>query len=201
MSKTKPSRPGYNITNQYGLYYVTFTIVAWVDVFSRKECKDIIIDSLRYCIDKKGLTVHAYVIMESHLHLIISANKESDGLSGVIRDFKRHTSREILKWIKESGKESRKEWMLMIFKYHAKLNKRNTNFQVWQQNNQPKELLHPRFISQKIGYIHDNPVKARIVDKAEDYLHSSARDYLGRKDGLVSVQVIDFGMQAGYVFV
>jgi len=76
MPKTKPSRPVYNITNQYGLYYVTFTIVAWVDVFSRKECKDIIIDSLRYCIGKKELTVHAYVTVENHQYLIISANKE-----------------------------------------------------------------------------------------------------------------------------
>ena len=195
-----PSRPGHNITNQYGMYFLTFTVVGWVDVFSRKECKDIIMDSMCYCIDKKGLNLHAYVIMESHLHLIWSAKQESAGLSAIIRDFKKFTSKEILGWIQNSGKESRKDWMLDVFKASAKNNKNNTAFQVWQQKSRPIELLHPKFTAQKIEYIHQNSVKAGIVDKAEDYLHSSARNYLGRPDALIPVQVIDFGMQVGYVF-
>ena len=192
-------RSGYHIVDQYGLYFVTFTVVGWVDLFSRKECKQIIIDALKYCIEHKGLNLHAYVIMESHLHLILSAQEESRGLSAIIRDFKKHTSKEILRWVKNSGRESRREWMLIVFKYHAKYNKRNAEYQVWQQNNQPKELYYPRFISQKISYIHHNPVEARIVDQADDYVHSSARNYLGRTDFMIEVQVIDFGVQEGFV--
>lgn len=138
--------------------------------------------------------------MESHLHLILSAKEDSSGLSAIIRDFKKYTSKKILDWVQNSGEESRKEWMLIVFKYNAKYNKRNSIFQVWQQNNRPKELLHPKFIAQKIAYIHNNPVKAGTVDKAEDYLLSSARSYLGMKDERIPVQVIDFGMEYGYVF-
>jgi hypothetical protein len=67
--------------------------------------------------------------MESHAHLIISASEDSQGLSAIIRDFKKHTSKAILKWIQNGGRESRKEWMLIIFRYHAKYNKRNKEYQ------------------------------------------------------------------------
>lgn len=192
-------RSGYNIVDQHGLYFVTFTIVGWVDVFSRKECKQILIDALQYCISNKGLLLYAYVIMESHAHLIISASEDSQGLSAIIRDFKKHTSKAILKWVQNGGRESRKEWMLIVFRYHAKYNKRNREYQVWQQHNRPKELYYPKFTMQKIGYIHNNPVDAKIVDKPEEYLHSSARNYLDRTDYLLEVQLIDFGVQEGFI--
>ena len=61
--------------------------MGWVDIFTRKECKDIIVDSLKYCNSNKGLSIHAYVIMSNHIHLIVSAREGSWGLSGIIRDF------------------------------------------------------------------------------------------------------------------
>jgi len=106
---------GYKITDQYGCYFVTFTIVGWVDIFTRKECKDIVISSLEYCQKNKGLKVHAYVIMSSHIHMVISAKEESIGLSNIIRDLKRHTSKILLEWVLESGRESRKEWLRVVF--------------------------------------------------------------------------------------
>ena len=85
-------RGGYNITDQYGMYFVTFTVVGWVDLFTRLECKRILVDALKYCQQNKGLKVHAYVIMSSHVHLILSSSSESKGLSSIIRDYKSHTS-------------------------------------------------------------------------------------------------------------
>jgi len=82
---------GHKITNQNSLHFITTTIVGWMDVFTRKVYKDIIISSLEYCVKNKGLSVHSYVIMSNHLHLIVSA-KEGYQLSDIIRDFKRHTS-------------------------------------------------------------------------------------------------------------
>ena len=88
-------RGGYNITDQYGMYFVTFTVVGWVDLFTRLECKRILVDALKYCEQNKGLKVHAYVIMSSHVHLILSSSSESKGLSSIIRDYKSHTSKEL----------------------------------------------------------------------------------------------------------
>jgi REP element-mobilizing transposase RayT len=88
--KSEPK--GYVITDQYATYFVTFTTVGWVDVFTRKELKEIIIESLKYCQKEKGLIIHAYVIMSNHLHLILRAKEGSAGLSAIIRDFKKYTS-------------------------------------------------------------------------------------------------------------
>jgi hypothetical protein len=139
--------------------------------------------------------------MESHMHLVVSAKTSSNGLPAIIRDYKRHTSKTILYWVRTSRIESRRDWMLMVFQYHAKYNKRNDEYQVWQQHNQPKQLLYPKFTAQKIQYIHNNPVAAGIVDEQDAYLYSSARNYVGRKDFLMEVEVIEFGAQEGFVMV
>ncbi len=192
-------RKGYNITEQYGTYFLTMTAVGWLDIFTRKECKRIIIDSLKYCQKNKGLIIHAWVLMESHLHIVASAKRDSEGLSAIIRDFKKFTSYKVLNWIIHSGRESRKEWMEIVLRYHAKYNKNNQNFKLWQSSNRPKVMLHPRFSYQKIEYIHNNPVVSEIVDKPEDYLYSSARNYMLRKDYLIEVEVLDFGVLEGFV--
>ena len=53
-------KTGYNIDDQYGTYYLTMTVVGWADIFSRVECRDIIISAFRYCIKDKGLRIHGY---------------------------------------------------------------------------------------------------------------------------------------------
>ena len=192
-------RSGYTISDQYATHFLTFTIVGWVDLFTRKECSQIILDSFEYCQQHKGFILHAYVMMGSHIHMIATAEESSTGLSDIIRDMKKHTSKKLLDWILTSGKESRKEWLDMVFKYHAKFNKNNSTYQVWQQNNQPKVCLHPKFTLQKINYIHNNPVNADIVSNPEDYVHSSARNYANRSDVEIRVNILEFGVQEGYV--
>ena len=137
--------------------------------------------------------------MESHLHLIGSAKEESNGLSAIIRDFKKFTSLEIINWLQNNPKESRRGWLEMVFEYHGKYNQNNKHFQVWQQHSMPKICLQPRFTMQKIDYIHNNPVETGIVDDPCDYRFSSARNYAGRKDYLLDVCVLDFGPLVGYV--
>jgi REP element-mobilizing transposase RayT len=190
---------GYNIEDQYSLYFLTFTVVGWIDIFTRKECKDIVIDSLKYCIKNKGLVINAYVLMESHLHLVARAEEDSVGLSNIIRDFKKYTSRQITEWILNSGKESRRDWIKTVLEYHAKFNNNNSKYQFWQQHNQPKECVLPRFTWQKIDYIHDNPVRKKIVDHPEDYIYSSARNYLFRKDIALNVECLEQDSGIGFI--
>jgi len=190
---------GYAIGDQYETYFLTFTVVGWVDLFTRKECRDIVINSLKYCQDRKYLIINAYVIMSSHIHIICRAEEGSDGLSAIVRDFKKFTSKQILDFVLNDKKESRREWLKVVFQYHAKYNKNNTNYQVWQQNNQPKQLLNPKFISQKLNYIHNNPVAENIVEKPEDYLYSSAKQYIEIENKILEVEIIDFGSTEGYI--
>ncbi len=92
-------------------------------------------------------------------------------------DFKKFTGKQILKTIIEHPGESRKEWMLQIFKKAGESNSRNINYQFWQQDNQPRIIYTPDFGRQKLEYIDNNPVEAGMVEKAEEYVYSSARDY------------------------
>jgi REP element-mobilizing transposase RayT len=173
------SEGGYKIRNQEAIHFITFAVVEWVDVFTRKDYRDIVLDSLKFCQAEKGLLLHCWCIMSNHLHLIISAKNKD--LSDVLRDFKKYTSKQVIAAIQNNQHESRKDWMLRIFKEQGESNSRNKNFQFWRQDNQPMELYSSAFIVQKINYIHNNPVEAGIVDKPEDYLYSSARDYFHAK--------------------
>lgn len=182
----KLSNQGYKIRNQAAIHFITFAVVEWVDVFTRKDYRDIVLESIRFCQLEKGMLLHSWCIMSNHLHLIISAKNED--LSDVLRDFKKFTSKQIISAIEANKRESRREWMLRIFKEAGEKNSRNSEYQFWRQDNQPMELYSAAFIFQKMNYIHNNAVEAGIVEKAEDYLYSSARDYkLTKKCGLLDV--------------
>ena len=77
----------YKILDQNGMNYLTLTIVEWIDLFTRPVYSDIIIESLQFCQQHKDLKVHAYVIMPSHLHLVLSTTAET-GLLPILQSFK-----------------------------------------------------------------------------------------------------------------
>ncbi len=168
----------YKIHNQQGVYFITCTVVQWIDVFTRRKYADIVIDSLRYCQQNKGLRIFGWVIMSNHLHMIVSCDEETN-LSDVLRDFKKYTSTQVVDAIEKNTQESRRSWLLWLLK-------KDGNIQFWQPDNHAKEIVSLEFFNSKLGYIHDNPVRAGIVEKQEEYLYSSARDYYG-KDGLLKI--------------
>lgn len=190
----------HRITDQYATYFVTCTTVGWVDLFTRKECVEIVLDSLDFCQRNKGMVINAYVIMSNHIHMIVYARENGPGLSSIIRDFKRFTSNQMIKWIKHSRKESRRDWMKVVMAYHAKYNKNNEKFQFWQQYNHPTVCTNSKFTWQKLNYIHLNPVKAGIVENPVDYLWSSARNYAEYDECRIEVELIPPNIDIGYIF-
>lgn len=177
---------GYQIKDQSAAHYLTLQIVQWVDIFTRKIYRDIVIESLRYCQKEKGLEIYAYVIMSNHIHLLVRSGNEN--LSGTLRDLKSYTSKEILKAIIEKN-ESKRDWLLMIFKYAASKHKRNNTYQLWTHENHAEEVYSNKFIDQKLEYIHNNPVRSGIVANPEDYLYSSARNYADLESVLDIIEV------------
>lgn len=133
-----------------------------------------IIDSLKHCQQQKGLVVYAYVVMTNHIHLIVQTN-EPFLLKDVIRDFKKFTAKKILEKIKIEP-ESRRDWMLSVFALSA--GKKHKEFRFWQEGNHAIELFTAIFIWNKINYIHNNPVRAGFVKRPEDWIYSSASNYL-----------------------
>ncbi len=165
----------YRIYDNDRPYFITITVVDWIDVFIRKNHKLTLIDSLKFCQKEKGLEIFAWCFMPSHLHLIVRA-AQGYILSDIIRDFKRHTSKTIIQQIKDEP-ESRREWLLKSFRKAADDNPKSGDYKFWQDGYHPVELYSPRFTKQKLDYIHNNPVEELLVQHPWEYMFSSARNY------------------------
>ncbi len=169
-------------------HFVTFSVVGWVDVFSREQYKELFIESLKYCQQNKGMVLHAWIIMTNHVHLIISS--DSNKLENIVRDLKKYTSKQIIKSIQENSSESRKEWMLNLFGFAGKNNNNNKEYQFWKQDYHPIELNSAERIKQRLDYLHENPVRSGLVWEPWHYRYSSAIDYYTNEHGLLKIELL-----------
>jgi putative transposase len=170
-------------------HFITSSVVKWIDVFSREAYTEIVAESLKFCIEKKGLQLHEWVIMSNHIHLIASADEEKQ-LADVMRDMKKFTSQRIIAAIEANLQESRRDWLLWMFKRAGALNKNNETYQFWQQDNHPIELSTNEMIHQRLDYLHNNPVKAGYVWEPQHYKYSSAIDYYTDEKGLLPLKLL-----------
>jgi putative transposase len=179
----------YKVHDQDSPHFVTFAVESWVDVFTRQAYKDIMLDSLRFCQKEKGLIIYSWCLMTNHIHLIVGRTG-TETVGSIIRDFKKYTSVHICRAIANNPFESRKRWMLKIFTDAASSSSKHQKYKFWEDEYHRVELYSNDVIDQKVDYVHENPVKEGVVDKPEDYLYSSARDYSGMK-GLLEIVYLD----------
>jgi len=151
--------------------FITITVVGWVDLFIRRRYTEILDESLNYCIKQKGLKVHAYVYMTSHIHLMISS--ENGKLQDIVRDFKKFTSRKLMESILQDSGESRKNWIINKFSYEAKRLGRTSKYKLWKDGFHPVILDDANKIIQRRNYIHYNPVDAGFVFHEREWKNSS----------------------------
>ena len=180
-------KEGYIIRDQEKAHFITATVIDWIDIFTRQIYRDIIIDCLDFCIRNKGMILYGYVIMSNHIHLIIQS--EDGKLSDLIRDFKKFTANSILTKIKDEP-ESRREWILERCKLATKNHSRNKNYQFWQYGNHAEEIFSSTFMWSKLDYVHMNPVRAGLVQKASHYIYSSASNYVNDQ-GILDIRKIE----------
>jgi REP element-mobilizing transposase RayT len=165
----------YKVKDTDKAHFITITVVEWIDLFTRYNHRNTVINSLSYCQKYKGLEIYAYVIMPSHIHLLCRSD-EGFRLSDIIRDFKKFSSKKLIENIFDEP-ESRREWLLEHFKKACLHLKKDLNFKVWQDGYHGEEVSSNKFIYQKLNYIHQNPVIERLVEKPEEYIYSSAKNY------------------------
>ena len=156
------------------LYFVTLTVVSGIDVFTRYEYCDLLVDNLNYCIDHKRLRVYEYTIMPSRLLMIAGVEEGKSNLPKVLRDFKSNSAKQILRAIAQHPEESRKEWLLRLFQFFANRYQHDAEHHFWQFGNQPVDL--EKFV--KKGLTMPSPLTSllneKIVDEAEHYVYCSA---------------------------
>ena len=189
----------YKILDPEGIYFVTMTVVGWIDLFTRKAHKDILIDSLRYCQKHKGSDYLRFCHHEQSFAYDDTGWCGKVPLPDILRDFKKFTSRQLNEAVQEVS-ESRREWMLHQFKFHARKNKRKHTYQIWQPDNHPFLVYSPKFIWEKLDYMHLNPVKAGLVRQPEHYVYSSASNYLDGT-GILDVKIMEMWITEGYLHI
>ena len=139
--------------------FITITVVDWFDLLLLPVYCNILDESFNYCIKEKGLSVHAYVYMTSHIHSIVTAFEGE--LQNVIRDFKKYTSKKLIKAIQQHP-ESRREWLLKKFSFEAQRSGRATNYKLWKDGFHPMILDTLQKIEQRVNYIHYNLLKQKL---------------------------------------
>jgi len=177
----------YKFHNPTAAYFVSFAVVEWLDVFTRNEYKNILIDNLHFY-QNQGMEIYAWCIMTNHVHLVFrSVNDVKPEV--LLGNFKRFTSKAIVKAILNNPKESRKAVLMEQFEKAGAKSSNVKQYQFWRHDNKPIELWSNKVIAEKIKYIHDNPVEAGLVFRPEEYMYSSAVDYSGAQ-GLVDDVVV-----------
>jgi REP element-mobilizing transposase RayT len=171
----------YKVLDSSQPNFITLTITDWVDLFIRPEYCKILDQTLKYYIENKGIKIHAYVYMTSHIHIIVSSTGMD--IPDFVRGFKSYTTKEFLEVI-DNPIESRKEWLLAKFSYAANRITRGGNYKIWKDGFHPVLLDLPSKIVQRVEYIHANPVDAQIVHHERDYVNSSYRIYEDSKERL-----------------
>lgn len=161
-------RSRYRVNEPDAAHFVTATVVAWLPVFTKAVRCDIVVDSLKYCREHKGLRIHAWVILDNHLHAILSA----PDLSRVLADFKRHTAKCLLEQFAVEGNE----WLINQFEYFRARHKIESQHQIWQEGSHPQALVSDDMLIQKLEYLHNNPVKRGLVAAPEHWRYSSAHE-------------------------
>jgi REP-associated tyrosine transposase len=172
------TRSRYRIFEDEYPYFLTCTVVAWLPVFARPNLVEIIFDSWRFLQKERGVRIFGYVILENHLHWIASGHDLSDQVSR----FKSYTARRIIDGLEQCGFATLLE-ELRFFKLWHKIDQAH---QLWQEGSHPQQIQNDEMMTQKLEYMHLNPVRRGYVDDPVHWRYSSARNYTERA-GLIEV--------------
>jgi REP element-mobilizing transposase RayT len=188
------------------VYFITNTIVGWKTIFVTTRSINIIVESWRFFIERRGAQFLAYIVMPSHLHYIVHLVNADYGISDMQRDFKRHTARQMIEGLEASlekppspalplfeaagfRRESAKE-LLAHFREAGRI--ANQTYRIWLPDDQPEMVFTQKFFEQTLQYLHANPVEAKIATVMEDYPYSSAAFYSAGKEGLIPISPMRF---------
>lgn len=172
------TRSRYRMFEDEYPYFLTCTVVAWLPVFAQPNFVEIIFDSWRFLQEERGVLIFGYVILENHLHWIASGHDLPDQVSR----FKSYTARRILDGLEQGGFAT----LLEELRFFRLRHKSDQTYQLWQEGSHPQQIQNDEMMTQKLEYMHLNPVRRGYVDDPVHWRYSSARNYAERV-GLIEV--------------
>ena len=167
------SRKRENFEKYGDTFFVTFSVVGHTPIFEQAQCRDIIIDNLGFYQERGDFTIIAYVVMPNHIHIVVNVKKNLS-VSLCIGNFKRITSRQISKHLHDTGNHALIKRLLIAAEQEPA-----KDTKIWKPRFDSFVLNNIDTLNQKIQYIHNNPVKAGLVENPNDWPYSSASSYSG----------------------
>ena len=166
-------RRGRAILAGESFFFVTTTVVRWTNVFSDERCCDILLHNIRHYQVRYKFAVLGYVIMPSHFHWIVEVDPTFGTISDIMRDIKKFSAWDIMEELQMQGHSA----LLGLFRNEAEgYSDKKRKF--WRERFDDEVIRNQQMFLAKLTYIHNNPVKAGLVERAEDYKYSSARNYI-----------------------
>lgn len=175
--------PVHPVFDPANLYFITTTAVERVHLFRRDVIKRIITDSLNYMRAQRWINLYVFVIMPNHIHFIVRFLEEYT-LPDVMRDFKKHTAKQIIRQYQAEDNQR-----VLAFLERAASDIPDQQYKVWEEGYDARDVFSPGFLRQKAEYCHNNPCQPnwQLVERPEQYLWSSARYYLLDEPAIIAV--------------
>ncbi len=152
----------YRSLQNHGTFFITTSTYNHVLRFKKKEDYEIVLTNMEFYRIRDNAKVHGYVVMPNHMHLLVSIQEEKN-ISFFVRDLKKR----------------------IVFEY---FNSRNVKIQkFWQHRFDDLYIISEKTFAVKLNYIHNNPVKAGLVENPEDWECSSAEYYKTGKQGIIKI--------------
>ena len=162
----------FRISKDSPVYYLTSVTNNRLPVFQTAQLKNLMCDALSEARKSAGLLLFAYVIMPDHLHALIGSERKP---SEVVRFVNGISGRRVIDFLKEP-------------KFKTSLNKlrratgfRDYQYSLWDHHPNLKLISTENGLIEKANYIHENPVRAGLVERAQDYRWSSIRCWMRKQ--------------------
>jgi len=162
-------------------HYVTTVTYKRLPIFRTEKPCQIFVDVLQEIREIHSFKLIGYVIMPDHVHLILNPLEEK--ISVILRKIKGKAGRLIVDWLTENGFQTSLEKLLISAKTDRQ------KYAVWGKDFSAIDLWSPKFLHQKLNYIHLNPIRAKLCDHPAKWKWSSYQAYLPYKAGEVPIEI------------
>jgi putative transposase len=147
-------------------YFLTSVPKNRLPVFRTDELKEIACKALDEARESGKFALYAYVIMPDHLHVITDSARSS---ADTLRFMNGIMGHRVIAYLKEKGYES------SLQKLRQETKRRHYQYSLWDHHPNVRLLLTEKMLLERVHYLHENPVRAGLVELAEDYRYSSVR--------------------------
>lgn len=160
-------------------HYITAVTFNRVPIFRNSTICRLFIETLVEIRVIHPFKLVGYVIMPDHVHLIINPLRPE--ISVILRKLKGKSARRILDWLMVNGHN--------VSLKKLRLGVKDRDFAVWQKDTSANDLFSPKFLQQKLNYIHMNPVRGDLCESPQDWIWSSYSSYFPKAAACVPIDV------------